>query len=292
MTQTPLKGIFFFLAFCMLAVICDAMIRQMGLLGVPSGETLFLRSFFGALGLAPLVFYKRKWTLTKETAKIYFLRGFAGFLAMAIWYHVLPKVEFTSMMTIGFLAPVFITLLSVMFLGEKLTLSKGLALVGGFAGSMVVVNPFQQNWNMWIALAVCGTFFYAVSMLYLKKISIQHPGLTVSFFFSLVMTPFSLILAGPQSWVMLNAHQLMLLGVFVVVAVITQSILAKAFHHAELSVLMPYEYLQLILAVLISSFWFKDQVPVNTLLGGSIIFCSAAVLTGSFFKLDIKEVES
>jgi drug/metabolite transporter (DMT)-like permease len=314
MTTSPLTGILWTLSFCVMSVLADGTLRYVTMHGFPSSEILFIRSFFGALILLPFVLSngsifhrnkpdlaaangrsksskKIKFIIPKKSLNLYLARGFFAFLAMAIWFYILKFTDFTALVAVGFTASLFTSFFSIIYLREKFNGIKIAALIIGFVGAMVVINPMSVDFNWYLPFGVLSGLLWAISLIFAKNLSDKEHPVTATFFFALVLTPLALVIAIPV-WQWPMAEELPLILLFCILATIGQLSLSKAFVHAPLTTLMPFEFSQLIFAAVFSYIIFGDIVTTNTILGGIIIFCGGYIVIRSERKHVREELEA
>lgn len=279
--HNPLAGIVWTIVYCLASTTADGIVRYITLQGFPSSEMLFIRSFLGTFLLLPFVLKNRSvQNVTRKTLTLYITRGILAFIAVSIWFYILKYTDFTALITIGFTAPLFTAFLSILFLGEKPTIIKIAALIIGFNGAMVVINPTSITFNWHLLLGMASALIWAVSLIVTKQLSNKESPIAVAFFFALVLTPLSFILAFPV-WQWPTAEQWLFIILCTGIATLGQAALAKAFSHADLITLMPFEFSQLIFAALFAYIVFGDTVMLNTLLGAVIIFGSGYIIVRS-----------
>lgn len=275
--NNQMLGLIWMLVFCLASTIADGMIRYITIDGLPSSQVLFIRCFLGALILLPFVLRNKTFFISKNILKLYFYRGILAFLGAASWFYFLKYVDFTALVAVGFTTPLFTALLAMLFLGERFSVTKMVALLIGFSGAMVVVRPFDIDFNIYLLFAVGSSFVWAISLIFAKKLSSSQPPMTIAFYFATIITPFALILALPV-WQWPTPIQWNYLMLFIGFATVGQFAIAKAFSYAELMFLMPVGYSELIFAAIFSYIVFGDIATLNTWLGGAIILGSAYII--------------
>jgi drug/metabolite transporter (DMT)-like permease len=289
--KDPLIGILWTLTFCVMSVIADGTLRYVTMQGFPSSEILFIRSFFGALILLPFVLKNKTIIVKRKTLNLYIARGVFAFLGMAIWFYILQFTDFTALIAVGFTAPLFTSILSILWLREKFNGIKIAALIMGFVGAMVVINPMSVTFNWYLPFGMLAGLLWAISLIFAKNLSDKQNPITATFYFALVLTPLALALAIPV-WQAPTAQEWPLILLFCGLATIGQIALSKAFVHASLTTLMPFEFSQLIFAAVFSYIIFGDIVTINTVLGGVIIFCGGYIVIRSERKHVREELEA
>ena len=129
-------------------------------------------------------------------------RGLLNFLAYAAYYLALAALPMATTVALYFTAPLFITMMSVVLLREKVSLNRWLALLMGFVGVVIMVRPGGALFD-WAALlpVFCG-FAYALSMVLARSMGQQNSAAAMAFWGNNAFLLCSLALAavyGPGS---------------------------------------------------------------------------------------------
>jgi drug/metabolite transporter (DMT)-like permease len=279
-SKKPILGIILIVTFCFLATITDGVVRYITIGGLPSSQILFLRCFFGTLILLPVVLKNKSLFVSKKTFKLYLARGILAFLGMSIWFYILQHADFTALVATGFTLPLFTALLAICFLGEKSSKIKIAALLIGFSGAVIVVEPFSINFNIYLLVGVVASFLLALSFIFTKKLSADQSPVTAAFFFAAIITPLAFLIALPF-WQHPTKTEWFYIVLLVATSNLGQIALAQAFSHADLTTLMPFGYSGLIFATIFSYIVFGDLITFNTLIGAGVILGSGYIIIKS-----------
>ncbi|MDT7838332.1 DMT family transporter [Aquabacterium sp. OR-4] len=186
----------------------------------------------------------------------------------------MPLAEATA---IYFAAPLVMVALSPWLLGEQPTRRQWAAVLAGFAGMLLIVRPGSALPLAGTALMAVAALCYALFQVLTRKLSGRvAPSTQFAYMASLclVITYLPALLGPPPAWPGWPAMALLLAGG--VLSGMAQLLLLAAFRRAPLATLAPLNYLQLLLAVLISSFWFQ-RPPDGLALAGMAVIAVAGV---------------
>lgn len=184
---------------------------------------------------------------------------------------VLPLAEAAS---IGFVLPVFVAILAVPMLGERIDMPRVIAIVVGLSGALIVVRPGTALFTIYallpVAMALCNAFYQILTR---KIAGLEHP-LTSLFYGSLIGTVMSTFLlsagvAMPVGW--LHWTLFLTLGVL---ATIGHFVLIRAFDYAPATLLAPFVYSQLLWVMLLGWFVFGDFPDGWSMVGMAVIVAS------------------
>ena len=184
---------------------------------------------------------------------------------------VLPLAEAAA---IGFVLPVFVAILAVPMLGERIDMPRVIAIVVGLSGALIVVRPGTALFTAYallpVAMALCNAFYQILTR---KIAGLEHP-LTSLFYGSLIGTLMSTLLlsAGvemPVGW--FHWTLFLTLGVL---ATIGHFVLIRAFDYAPATLLAPFVYSQLFWVMLFGWFVFGDFPDGWSIVGMAVIVAS------------------
>ena len=201
-----------------------------------------------------------------QSVRAMFLLVGTGFNFSAL--HYLPL---TTTIAIFFVTPLTVCLLSIPVLGEKVGIKRLLAVLVGFCGVLVIVQPWSQNFDphvfISIAAMLCISCYFVMSRMIAGLDSNATTQVYVAGLGTAVLAPLALYLwVWPdtlQAWILL-----VLLGAL---GMIGHSMLTRAHQYAEASVLAPTVYSQMIFIAILSWLVFNEPPDKQTLLGTSII---------------------
>lgn len=270
-----IQGVRWFLLSCVVSVLNDTLIKVTGQ-RLPGIEVAFLRFFFSMLVLIPFVVQAGRSFFKTSHLRIHGLRSLFLFLALAPWCYGVISLPLSLVTTLSFTTPLFVLLLSAIFLKESVGLQRMFATLLGFVGILVSVGPFSFNLNGAALLLVASTVLFASLDVMNKKLLIQNEGLLSMLFFSAVGTT---LLSAPFAfsvWVMPNLFELGTMFVLGIGANLILFCLLKAFQFCDVSSLQPMRYAELLISSCIGFVLFQE-VPSITTLGGAALIIPATL---------------
>ena len=135
-------------------------------------QIFFVRSIIGLLVISAfLSFTKQKIIFKSEYPILTLIRVVLFFSAFLAFYVSLSRLSLAVANTLFFTSPFFITIFSMIFLKEKIGIRRWLAIIIGFVGVIIVMNPKIDNLNLFYLLPVYCALAYALSMIIIKYTS-------------------------------------------------------------------------------------------------------------------------
>ena len=201
------------------------------------------------------------------------------FVAMTgINFWALQYLQLTVTSSIFFTVPILISLISTVFLGERLDAARWVAIGVGFAGVLFIVRPFSAGFHPAMLASVVNAMIYAVFMLMTRRLAAYETPETIQYLpavgAAVLLTPFAL--AGWQwpdtatEWTVAC-----LLGLF---GAVGHYFLAAAHRYARASVTAPFQYQQVVYMALFGYVMFGDVPAPAVWIGAAIVVASGLYL--------------
>jgi len=184
--------------------------------------------------------------------------------------------------------PLMITFLSVVWLGEKVGPRRWLALIIGFIGVLLIVQPGSGTFNLGSIFVLIATLFYALSVMVTRKLQTTDSSATMAYYSSLVYLVIAFILAPLaglvgeipdahpsiaflfRAWIMPTLLDWVIMSGLGLVWAGGMYYVARAYSLAQASVVAPFEYIPLLFNV-IWGFVLWREVPTLTNLVGALL---------------------
>lgn len=194
-TSSNLKGVSFLILVMLIISTQSIAVKWLGG-SYPVLEMVVLRNLV-ALPFTLLFFWREgKQGLPKtKQIKLEFARGMFLFISYTTFMMGLAALPLAEVESIRFSGPMMITILSVFMLGEKVDLRRWLALIVGFIGVLLIVQPGSATFNIGSIFILVSVLFYALTVISTHKLQTADSSATMAFYSSLVYLFAALILA-------------------------------------------------------------------------------------------------
>ena len=241
----------------------------------------FLRYLIGAIVMLGPVLHLRAGALRSNAPGLQFVRGLFHSGGMMLWFAALPLVTLTELTAIGFSGPIFICLGASLFLGERMSAARWSAVLIGFGGVLLVVQPWGAGGfggiSRGVLLMLASAPVFAGSFLVAKTLT-RHDSSEVVVLWQHLWV--SALLAGfalsywtppaPAQWGVLVACGFLGAG--------GHYCMVRAFRVADISATQPVKFLELVWAALLGLAIFGTLPTGATVLGGAVILASTLLL--------------
>jgi len=273
----PLKGILWMLGagVCMSAM--HVLIRHL------SGdlhpfEIAFFRNVFAILALAPW-FIRLGWApLYTKRPGLMFWRAVINSACMMGFFTAISLAPLAEITALGFTAPIYVAILAIFFLNERIGLRRWSAILVGFAGVFVVLRPGFDTIGLGQILVLGSAFGWGVCLVMIKILGRTESSVTITVYMSIMMTPMLLIPAA-YVWIWPTWEQLGWLLLLGILGGIGQMGMAEALRLAPTHVIMPVDFTRLLIISLFAYMAFGEVPDSFVWLGGAMIFASTAFIT-------------
>ncbi|TGD63395.1 DMT family transporter [Tabrizicola sp. WMC-M-20] len=245
---------------------------------LPAVQSAFLRFAWGVVFLLPALFGVLRSGMPGLHLRLHLGRGVVHVAAVVCWFYAMARIPVAEVTAIGYLNPVLLTLGTVVFFGERLSLRRVLAIGVALTGALIVLRPGLREVTDGHIAQIFAAVFFAGSYLFAKRLSgIASAGQIVAML-SLVVT-LALAPLAAWVWVPVSAEQIAWLAVVAACATGGHYCMSRAFAAAPIAVSQPVVFLQLIWAALLGWAAFGEAVDVFVLLGGAVIVGSVSYIT-------------
>ena len=277
------KAIFFILLAILLFDLQGAIIKHMGDRYAVQQLATF-RNIFGLIPSLIVLWLSREWhengrSLRIRQWRLALIRGLFVAGAQFCFYLSLTKMEFATATTLAFVGPIFITILSIPLLKHSVGVWRWSAVMIGFAGVMLIMQPGSEVFTLYAILPICASFGYSLSTVSVRLMDDKIPTATINMYASvgalagstsiLFLTTGYIPIEQSVDWLWLVAMGTV--GGFAVLSMITAYRLTKPGN------LSPFEYFGIPFSFVLGWFFF-DEAPFERLFPGVLLIVAGGLL--------------
>jgi drug/metabolite transporter (DMT)-like permease len=271
--HAALYGIYLKLGSLLLFCTMDAMVKALG--GTYDAFQLML--FRSAIAMAPVaIIIWRSGGMKSVRANrpwMQAVRIVVAFGSTLGFFYVFPRMPLVDAYAISFAAPLFMVALSVPMLGEPVGWRRWTAVVVGFVGVLLMLDPWGIGFHAMSLIVLGATFCYSLSTVMLRLLSRHDSDVVALFWLSLATSAASLVGAVPV-WVWPTPIDWLWLLVMGLLGGIGQILSTRAWRLAPAAILAPFDYSSIVLAVLFGYLWFKEEPSWMVWLGLPLVMGS------------------
>lgn len=252
---------------------------------VPPGQAVFFRSFFAIpiiLGwLAIRGELRDGWKTSNPMGHLW--RGLIGTSAMGLGFTGLGLLPLPEVTAIGYAAPLLVVIFAAMFLNEEVRAFRLTAVGLGMIGVLIVISPrlsvgaaLNVSETLGAVVVLMGAVLAALAQVFVRKLVTTEDTAAIVFWFTITSSVMSL-LTLPWGWAVPTVPVALMLIAAGLLGGIGQILLTSSYRFADASLVAPFDYTSMILALAIGYLIF-DEVPTGTMLLGAGIVIFAGVL--------------
>lgn len=315
--DSPLKSIYYLIAGIFVFSLQDVIIKWIS--GkYPIHEIVLIRSCIAIIPILFIAYLEGGLHLLRTNNYLgHIIRTFFMFGAYICFYLSLAALPLAETVSLFFSAPIFITILSVTFLGEKVEIRSWIAVLAGFFGIIIILRPSSRMIDPAAFLAVLTAFLYAMASIFTRKLGKTENGVSLAFYCTIIYIIFSTILSLSlnnmavtekshpslaflfRKWQLPSQGDLFLLILLGLISAAGFYFLSQAYRLAKPSTIAPFEYIYVPLSVVWGYVFWKETLEPQSIMGmvfivgsGLYIFGSKKILTKkyllSIFKTKIR----
>ena len=269
----PFKGIALILTSTVFLGVSDATAKYLSAT-LPSIEIAWIRFLVFALIMLPAMvpgtplYSLRTGRLPLQLVRGAMLLGSSLFFISGLRY--LPIAEASAT---GFVSPLFVTALSIIFLSERVGIRRWLATAAGLIGVLIILRPGTSAFHPAAFFPIVSAFAWASTLIMTRMMSGRELAVT-TMTYSAIAGVVILSLLVPFVWVAPAWHEV-LLGILIGVASTAgQWVVVLAFRYADASVLAPFSYTQLLWVSILGFLIFGEVPDLWTVVGAAVIVAS------------------
>lgn len=233
-------------------------------------EAVFFRNTMAAMMIIPIVLFSGGLkTLKTKRPGGHALRALVGVAGNASFFTAYQYVALADGMAVAMSVPIFATLFAVPLLGERVGWHRWVAILIGFSGVLVALNP-TGTIALGSLFALMGTLFWSLTIVFVRKLSTSESPYTIVFYY---MATGSVIATCVMPWVWVTPTPEVLVLYFCtgLVGTLGQITMTFALKLAPASVVSPFEYTQIAWALLFDLAIWGTSPATTTLIGAGIV---------------------
>lgn len=197
--------------------------------------------------------------------------------AWLCYYNAARELALPDLVTLYYAAPVFVTVMSILLLREKVTWASWIAVIVGFIGVAIAANPSGRP-ELWPALLVLvAALLWALATIMVRKIMHVEPTIN-QMLFTNGLFAFICVFTLPWTWQQPPLFDFMLMLGLGCASGIAQFMLYESFRRAPASVIAPTEYTALVWAVILGYLIWHDLPTVPGIIGAALIVLASVIV--------------
>ena len=200
----------------------------------------------------------------------------------------LSYLPIADAISIAFVAPILTIILAIFFLNEKVGWHRWVAIVFGFFGVLIIVQPTGEGSKLAALGPLGAALFGAIRDLITRKMSATESSMTI-LLTSMILVTFAGFLTWPFGWMPLKINHLLIFAISSILVGLAQYLMIEAFRLGEIGLISPFKYSSLLWATLIGFLIWNDTPNHFVLIGSSVLILSGVYLLRGESKQQSRE---
>ena len=209
-------------------------------------ELMMYRSAIGFVIVNALILKSGGFTQVKSNRLgLHLKRNVFHFTGQNLWFFGITVIPFSQLVALEFTSPIWVILLAPFFLGEAMTKPRIFAAITGFIGVLIVAQPGVVTLGAGHAAGAAAAVFFALNVIYTRKISRYETVLSVLFWMTLMQFIFGLILSLPGGIPVPSADGMKWVIIVAIAGLTAHYCLTTALSLAPAATVAPMEFIRL-----------------------------------------------
>ncbi|NRP21019.1 Riboflavin transporter [Ensifer adhaerens] len=246
-------------------------------------QLMVIRSIAALLVLSPFILKRGlRSMLQVERPWLQALRSLLFAVDASAFYFAVAYMPLADTMTYWLAAPIYVAAASPFLLGEKVGWRRWTAILIGFAGVVIALEPSKDTFSLPALIALVGSAAFAFALM-LGRTLRSTPDTTLVFWQVIGALVFSLVgvAANPSGWAPVDGEAVLQLGMLGIVAMLAHILVNRALKLADAATVVPLQYTLLLWAVVFGWFFFGDMPRPTVIIGAALIVASGLFI---FFR--------
>lgn len=234
-------------------------------------QVMEVRSLFGLVYLTPIILMNggfRAMATSRPLAHV--TRNLAHYGAQIGWFYALTLIPLSQLVSIEFTMPIWIAILAALFLGERMTLPKMIAIALGLLGVVIIVRPAAGEINVGQLVSLVAAFGFGVSITLVKSLTRTDSALKIIVWMTAVQAVAGLVPAI-VGWQWPSAYVWFWLAIVGFCGTFSHFCMVRAMLYADATVVVPMDFLRVPLSATIGWLLYSERLDMFTLLGAALI---------------------
>lgn len=254
------------LSFSALAVGVRELSMQMSIV-----QILFWRGLVGLLIVGVIILHRGWRQIITRDIRFHALRNVVHFAGQYAWFFGLAAIPLAEVFAIEFTTPLWTALLATLFLGERMSRYRGLAILLGLVGIVIILRPGLEVIQPASLVVLFGAACYGAAHTVTKRLSHADSSWSIVFYMVLMQLPLSTILVVAEGSLSFSFSWPWLIVVSTT-ALTAHYCMSRALRLADATVVVPIDFLRLPLIALVGYMLYGEKLEWAVAIGSLIMF--------------------
>jgi drug/metabolite transporter (DMT)-like permease len=234
-------------------------------------QLMEMRTLIGFFLLYPMIHASGGFAIVKTARlQVHVTRNLIHYGAQLGWFFALTLIPIGQVVAIEFTMPIWTAILAAMFLGERMTVWKIIAIVLGIVGVIVIVRPATGEVNPGQLIALGAAVGFGISVAMVKSLTRTEHSVAI-IFWMLVVQSVAGLFPALYVWTWPPAYVWGWVVVIAFCGTFSHYCMARAMLHADATVVIPMDFLRVPLTATVGWLIYAERLDLFTVLGAVLI---------------------
>ena len=250
----------------------------------PAAQLSVFRNLFGMIPCFIALYFSKDWhdkgrKVVIKRWRFGLARGLIMSFAQLCLYTSYLYLPYALVATMEYTGPMMITLLAIPLLGEKFGWYKSLAVLTGFIGIIFIMQPWSESFNLYMLLPVMAAFGYSLARVTALNFSNDTPVPLINLYANIgtLLCAILLVITFNMWENFKSLYDLLILFIMGMAGGSGVLLLIYGSRKAELSKIMPFDYIEIFFALILGWVFFKEW-PVDQLFPGALFIVAGGII--------------
>ena len=250
----------------------------------PAAQLSVFRNLFGMIPCFIALYFSKEWhdkgrKVVIKRWRFGLARGLIMSFAQLCLYTSYLYLPYALVATMEYTGPMMITLLAIPLLGEKFGWYKSLAVLTGFIGIIFIMQPWSESFNLYMLLPVMAAFGYSLARVTALNFSNDTPVPLINLYANIgtLLCAIFLVITFNMWENFKSLYDVLILFIMGIAGGSGVLLLIYGSRKAELSKIMPFDYIEIFFALILGWVFFKEW-PVDQLFPGALFIVAGGII--------------
>lgn len=239
-------------------------------------EIMFYRSLTGILIIVSIALVRGKMgDMKTDRLGLHTIRNVAHFTGQNLWFYAITVIPLAQVFSLEFTAPIWVMILSPLFLGEPFRKIGVLCAALGFVGVLIVARPTPETLNLGVLAAALAAIAFAFSAIFTRKLTRTEPILRILFYLTTLQAIFGAVCAGYDlDFALPTLNGLPWLVLIGCAGLLAHFCLTTALSIAPATIVIPIDFTRLPIIAVVAMFLYGEALDIWVFVGAALIFAA------------------
>jgi len=238
-------------------------------------EILACRTGFGFVVMAAITLSRPslRAQLNSQHLVLHGLRNTIHFVGQYTWAWAITLLPLATVFALEFTMPMWVALLAIPLLGERMTPTRAGSIVLGFIGVLVIVRPGLASFKPAAMLVLVAALAFALSLIATKSLTNKVSTFVIIFWMNAMQLPIALAGSDPLFVMRFDTHTAMAAITFGIVGLTSHYCLTNAFRWGDATIVVPIDFMRIPLIAFVGWMVYGEPLDVPVFAGAGLIIC-------------------